>query len=345
LLFVPEAADVQARPPAKAYIPSREKVDKGFAWHGPKLKIRISEFQGDGSTYEVSRRIREGLQGEGFAVGDDDGDVTIYFGSFPPPSHLFARQRQLLFVHGAIEDALRRTPGERRFLLGPYWRLFRMLGSIDTFIFHSITSMEMNEGRKSSENCIILPQFILQEELSSLAPPRSRMGMAELLTYTSTVNSSRLMDLRSIVNLFMRVKSLTQRDFRATIVSPLTPSFDAGWLRTTRKLPREEYLQLLARSSLYLERCTDEEIGYGAIEAGLNGVPVAKMTLRGWGSQDYDDKTLVLADGFETLANRIAGFLEGPPDARVEYSDRMAGFLKRRRTWDAVKGPLLANLR
>ncbi len=58
-------------------------------------------------------------------------------------------------------------------------------------------------------------------------------------------------------------------------------------------LPRNRFLRLIASSDLYIERCIDEELRLGFIDAGIVGTPVAKLTHPLFVErQDYKDEVL-----------------------------------------------------
>jgi len=107
-----------------------------------------------------------------------DYDVIIYMGSIPRPSALFlntSNTKKMLFIHGFIYheilhnmfSAIKKDPLRISIKTLTYLSLYditRILGSIDFYICHSITTCDM--ARVPSNKRILLPQFFLDEDLS-----------------------------------------------------------------------------------------------------------------------------------------------------------------------------------
>jgi hypothetical protein len=110
-------------------------------------------------------------------------------------------------------------------------------------------------------------------------------------------------------------------------------------------LPRNEFLRLLARSDLYVERCVDEELGLASIEAALLGTPIAKLTHpRFVDRQDYQEE-VIWSSSFKGLVEAISDYVLHVDHWKPYYSKKLREFLITRRSWDRLKGSLIRGLR
>ncbi|MEM0233899.1 glycosyltransferase [Thermofilum sp.] len=284
-------------------------------------------------------------------------DVVIITGSIPPPSHIFARSdvRVVLFVHGFVYHELGNVIGYGRLRekLGAMYSLMlfemaKKADRVDTYICHSITTCEAN---KIYNNFILLPQFVFPEEL----PKRNEVSVQgrfnpKVVTYKSYVNSPRLLREEKLISLMRGVSQKLGRQVDLVIVDPAQrePKKEKwGNLVVYRLpfLPRERFLRLIASSDLYIERCVDEELSLGSIDAGIVGTPVAKLTHPSFVErQDYKDEVLWAASPREFI-ELVSEYLRDAEDKKPTYSRRFREFLLNKRSWDNVKMSLTNLLR
>jgi hypothetical protein len=293
-------------------------------------------------------------------------DVVIFMGNIPWPSHLFLKKPVIAsFLHGFVHCELFNAAmhGKLRVNLGAmsllgYWKLVRginkVLNKIDFFICHSGTSCEKNGVYG---NCILLPQFILPEEVelyTSLVEnfhkcaPRKKM--IKVLAYGSFADSPRLLSDPHIILLMKRVSEQVNEDIELVIVDPKTTGRNVerrGKLIIQRvgRMHKEQFLRFLANSDLFIERCIDEELRYATLEAGLLEIPIAKITHPKYiVRQDYTEDHMLLANSFEELVYKLAKYIKHKEDFNPYYSKKMKEFITTRRIWNAVKDPLIRRL-
>jgi len=110
-------------------------------------------------------------------------------------------------------------------------------------------------------------------------------------------------------------------------------------------LPRERFLKLIISSNCIIERCIDEELGLGSIDAGIVGIPVAKLTHPLFVErQDYKDEVLWASSPRE-FVELVLEYLRDVQDKRPMFSRRFREFLLSRRSWDKVETTLISLLR
>jgi hypothetical protein len=291
-------------------------------------------------------------------------DRLIYMGSIPWPSYLFARSgaKVMLFVHGFVMNelinAIKRSKNSRAKIGNIYlmllWKTGRIMDKVDFYICHSLTTCEMNE---IYDNCVLLPQFVFSDEMKFFTKfKRSDREWQDskklkIVTYSSLALSPRLLKTPFIVKLMKEVsKNIENKEVELTILDPHSVGRSEERIgnlvvRYLGFLPRNDFLQLLANSDLYIECCIDEELRLGSIEAALLGTPIAKLTRPKYVErQDYDEE-LIWASTFRGLVKAISDYLNDVDCWKPVYSERLREFIVNRRSWDKVKEPLVRILR
>lgn len=340
-----------------------------------------------GGVKTVLTKLLKGLREEGFyvrvvsindinvpfAISEDlshvsllkEFDAIIYLGSIAWPSHYLLQNNITgLFIHGFIHhEFLNAIKYEKlRVKLGTIillsnWFISRTLNLFNFFICHSITACEKN---KINNKIVLLPQFVLDEEISTYKELAQEFAMEnsrdkerrkiKLLTYMSFSLSSRLLRDIHIISLIKQASSSANREIELIIIDPRITtekriSFGNLIVRYIGFLPRVDFLKTLYQSDLYIERCIDEEIGYGAIEAGLLGTPVAKITYPKYLSrQDYSDDDIIVAKDKASFIDRIKEYINNIEYYREIYSYGIQRFIESKRTWRNVKKSLIRAL-
>jgi len=293
----------------------------------------------------------------------EDFDNVLYMDSIAWPSHLFTRgPKNGLFLHGFVDlelinaakhESLRPRLGALALLA--YRKVCDSIaGKLDFSICRSLTSRETNKVRGT---CVILPQFILEEDIPFYQAFSRHRGDAEnpdrtvrIASYLSLARSPRLLSAKHLLTIAERLTRLVKTRCEFTVVDPVNSirssySIGPGYLRVLRYLSRTEFLILLNSSDLYLERCTDEELGISSLEAGLLGTPVAKMTLPRFESrQDYCDGDLMSAPSIEGLTKTVAEYVNRVEDYKPYYKRGIGNFIRSKRLWSQVKKPLMQEL-
>jgi len=337
--------------------------------------IALIAPKGSGGVAYVIERLWEGLRRERLLVSKivvsgsptlfhlkhlphlQDYDTIIIAGSIPPPSHLFIRNetKVALFVHGFIYHELGNAIayGQFREKLGATYSLIlfemaRKADRIDAYICHSVTACEAN---RIYNGFILLPQFVFPEELQRRGEANTRERFnPQVVTYTSFVNSPRLLIDKTLLSLMRGVSKRLNRQVDLVIVNPAmrkpkTEKWGNLVVHRFPFLPRGQFLKLIAMSDLYIERSIDEELGLGSIDAGIVGTPVAKLTHPLFVErQDYKDEVLWAASPRE-FVELVSGYLRDADDKKPIFSRRFREFLLSRRSWDKVKTPLIKLLR
>ena len=124
-----------------------------------------------------------------------------------------------------------------------------------------------------------VPQFVFEEFLvesdeggwDDNQPTRVR-----IVTYTSLVESPRLLKSNQLEEIAAGLARRVNREFELVVVGP-SRLHESSHIRRLDFMKRLEFLRLLSSSDVFLERCTDEELGIGSLEAGIQNVPVAKI--------------------------------------------------------------------
>lgn len=287
-------------------------------------------------------------------------DIVIYLGSIPPPGHNFSQMLKLLFIHGFVHFELINSIklGNLKNKLGAipplvFFNTAKIFETIDFFICHSETTCEMNGIHQHK---ILLPQFVLPEDEvevkevaseSSASKKESPRNYFRVVTYTSYAMSPRLLSTKSIISLFRVIASLLDKEIELIIIDPLSNSERSelhGLLRVrySKPLPRRDFLRLLSQSDLYFEQCIDEEIRLGSIEAGLLGIPVAKITHKKyWEKQDYNEDEIILSWTFEKTLSKLLEYFTHIDYYKEYYSKNIRNFIYSKRCWNCVKKPLI----
>jgi hypothetical protein len=107
-----------------------------------------------------------------------------------------------------------------------------------------------------------------------------------------------------------------------------------------------ERLQSLVKALAKIsQRCIDEELRLGSIDAGIVGTPVAKLTHPLFVErQDYKDEVLWAASPRE-FVELMSEYLRDAEDNKPIFTRRFREFLLNRRSWDKVKTKLIRLLR
>ena len=106
-----------------------------------------------------------------------------------------------------------------------------------------------------------------------------------------------------------------------------------------------EWTRLVMDSDMYLEACRDDELRNGAIEAGLMGVTIAKVSFsRYFERQDYHENEVLIGNSIFDLATKITEYCNQMDYLRPRYSKRVRDFMTQNRVWNQVKGPLLRKI-
>lgn len=286
-------------------------------------------------------------------------DWVIYMGSIPWPSHIFITKNTLigLFIHGFIRQELVHTIKSESLkarvgatLLLTNWNISKLINRINMFICHSLTSCENNEIHK---NLVILPQFVLPDEIelfnkiSESFKQQYQQRKIEILTYTSFAHSPRLLSVSYLLSLIKIVARNIRKEIELTIIDPRRKNesierIGSLVVRNVGFLPRKAFLKKLINSHMFIEQCTDEELRYVSIEAGLIGTPVAKIT---WPNfihrQDYTDNDLIIATNGKEFVRKLSEYLTAIDYYRPIYSRRIQDFISNKRTWNSVKSSLI----
>jgi len=293
----------------------------------------------------------------------EDFDTVLYTGSIAWPSHmLISGPKKALFIHGFIDVELINSIryGSLRVKFGAssllvYKKIFSSwLIKLDFSICHSLTSREIN---KVTGNCIIIPQFIIEEDVEFYnafsrlhEKAENTNDIIKIVTYTSLARSPRLLSRKRLTILAKRLSRLVKRKFVFYIIDPInstksSQATDSDYIKILGCLPRLQYLKLIASSNLYIERGLDEEIGYGSLEAGLISTPIAKITLSRFISrQDYNRGDLLSATSIESLTEDIAEYINNIEHYEPQYRKKVKNFILSKRVWRRVKKPLIEEL-
>jgi len=324
---------------------------KGLKLEG--YEVELVKIQGN-----ASRRLYEDIKA---AKDLRRFDAAIYTGSNLWLNPLFIESKKGLFVHGYVLDEFLDAVKHRsiggmvgRLSLLAYWKAFNSSKIFDFFIFQSKTAHERN-GMPS--DYVILPQFILPDDLqlcSALQNSHILNDAVRIMTYTSFVSSPRILGMKELVSLAKKLIRLSDRKIEFIIINPVNMDhsflnhFESAesTIEILPSMPRDEFLRFLSSSDLYVERCLDEELGNVSIEAGLMGVPIAKVTLPEYfDRQDYTGEEVILARSLGELSAKIAEYVENIDLYKRKYAARIRDFLMTKRSWNNVKTSLLSRLR
>ncbi|MEM2927221.1 MAG: hypothetical protein QXO94_07155, partial [Candidatus Bathyarchaeia archaeon] len=157
-----------------------------------------------------------------------DSDLVLYIGGIPWPSHIIARSKGIpvaLFLHGYVyhelsqiilhEKGLRKKIGSAIILT--MLRTAVLCNTINLYICRSQTIAEVNKV----SNFVILPQWKYPEDFEfSRYRGIRRNGAIRIVTYTSIVESPRLLSYRSLSKLVHIIEHLVRRQFEFVIIDP-----------------------------------------------------------------------------------------------------------------------------
>ncbi|MEM4679850.1 MAG: hypothetical protein QXL98_02800 [Thermofilaceae archaeon] len=297
----------------------------------------------------------------------NDFDVIIYTGSIARMSSVLLRGKITgIFIHGFVPDEVRRVIAYcksiksclRTLFVLAWWKTMNMnLFKPNFYICHSKTACKYNSI--PGNRCVLLPQFALPIEIESLK--KFRINIVDLIiddqdrnlklvTYSSFAASPRLLSASVFVYIAKRIASCMRRDVIFYIIDPAVRYENVqqfGRVKVIIKsfMRRADFLKLLALSDLYIERCIDEELGLGSIEAGLLRVPVAKITHPQFVMyQDYTEDEVLVESSVSRFVDLLCEYLNNIERYKDYYSNRYNNFILERRSWDYVKKPLIEKL-
>jgi hypothetical protein len=222
--------------------------------------------------------------------------------------------------------------------------LQRKLSRVDFLVTHSLTTYERIA---IPQRRVSLPQFVFEEDLDRLdSSHHERHGDAvRILAYTSLVKSPRLLTREQLEIIAELLHKHLGGRLQFLVVGARLRRPQATRCTYLEFMERPTFLRLLASSDLYLECCTDEEIRLGTIEAGSMGVPVAKLTRHDYvGRQDYGPDEIIVDESIEGLVARVLYYVNHIGSERAVHGESLRNFLRTKRNWNSVKGPLLRAL-
>jgi len=283
-------------------------------------------------------------------------DAVIYMNSTPAPDYVINRVPiKAIFIHGLIDEEIVNSvrhanlSGKIRSLFTLIYReALKLTGPAPDFYIYQSESMRM--ANYCDSDSVVLPQYILPSEIKYFQTFVSKLSIPEthnftILTYFPLVESSRLLRTNHIIKLAELLTYSLKREFQIIIVGAPFTGYLTDRVKVMDFLHRDDFLNLLASSDLYIERCTDEELGYTALEAGLLGVPVAKITRQSvLGRCDYSNEQVINSTSLKGLAEQISDYCSGSVSSPYKGPKNMKEWLIGHRSWDAVKRPLLRRL-
>ncbi len=348
------------------------------------MRIAIVDVVAEGSSYYLMNKLAEGLRRDGFTVDKyvlnswlipklfirdlklldrlEKYDIIIYGQSIAFITPLLVNKCKILFLHGVNyydfyytgfihgRNIINKLTG-----LGFYswWNILRSLPSMDYFVCHSRSACMSNII--PWEKTIILPQFILEDEIPTRRETNKVINdhALKIMTYTSTSKySPRLLSQEIVEKIpFLLSKKLNNcvnnKRILFTIVSPgehVRARIGCVEIHKLPLMPRLYFQNLLSRQHIYLERNLDEELGLTSIEAGLNGVAVAKITLPEYRDYaDYPSKAVIEATSLMGLIDRLVEIIDNLGVIH-EYLTNFYNFLVNKRVWGRVKKYLYSKI-
>jgi hypothetical protein len=323
-----------------------DKLHRGLELEGHDVKLTLLGTNLLRATYNDAQLLRN----------SDEFDVMIYMNSTPAPDYLINKTPvKAVFIHGLIDEEIVNSIMHSGFIgrirassIFVYRKAIESLGPAPDLTIYQSETMRMANGHQP--NSVLLPQYLLPAEIDyfqAFATERMASGsrILEILTYFPLVESSRLLRADQIISLSEMLRQSLKREFQITIVGAPFARRATSQVKGMDFLPRSDFIKLLARSDLYIERCTDEELGYTALEAGLLGVPVAKVTRpAALGRCDYSREQIINSTSLPGLAKQISDYFSRPASSRCVEPKKAKEWLISHRSWDSVKGPLLSRL-
>jgi len=283
-------------------------------------------------------------------------DAAIYSGSIALLSYTYLEVPTAIFIHGLIKyeaiDALLHKQSsltqKAKYLALLLWpELVNKRIKPSFFISPCKSTCEVN-GIK--EKYIILPLFILEDEVRSITANKDEKRDNQVVVYTSFVRSPKLLDLSMILRLFRIIDKKIKRKIYVYIVSPIAESnnvaisYDNICIKVIKGLPRKKFMKLLGSSLLYIDTLIDEELRFSTLEAGLQETAVAKLIHpRYIKNADYSEKEIIIGRDIQEFIEKVTYCLNNP-DICKEYGNNLRNFIVTKRSWNAVKDPLLRAL-
>ncbi|MEM2094469.1 MAG: hypothetical protein QXI32_04145 [Candidatus Bathyarchaeia archaeon] len=213
---------------------------------------------------------------------------------------------------------------------------------------------ELSEG---DSNLIVLPQFIFEEDVGTYKEFR-RLCTAQkicsdplkkefiLTTYTSANPVPRLMPSEFIVRIVEKLNKVSYARVKLLVYGNVFRKINSDCVVYKGVVPRAEFLAGVASSDLYIERNLDEELGFSTLEAGLLGVPIAKVTLPSrTGYFDVPEDAIINVSSIRGLFREISRFIVSCEKCRSEYASNFLDYLLQNRMWSNVKYELLNSFR
>jgi hypothetical protein len=291
-------------------------------------------------------------------------DVVIYTGSIPYPSSWFIKSstKVLVFLHGFVVHEIISVLRDPRTPLGTKikslyllqsWNFNKLLGHIDLYICHSLTTCEMNE---IYDRFILLPQFIFPEEVDHYAEFRKNKESIDkatkILAYVPSRGCSpRLLSQTDLLKLVYCVgKKIRNKIVELFIVDPSAGKPTHNYwnnliVHIIPYLPRSEFIKLMLKSDLYIDTSIDEELRMSSIEVALLGVPIAKLTHPKFvDRQDYKD-AFIWASTPKSFIDVLVDYIINKDHLKPYYAKKVLEFLISRRNWKTISQPLLDFLR
>lgn len=341
------------------------------------MKLALVSRLGSGGLYVVTLKLLQALRSEGFDVelfnlqsgavhpflndfqlvhSMKDYDVILYTGSIARISSVLTGKRFGIFIHGLITDEYRNAISHSnvRSRMGAvleysWWKTVNMtLFKPDFYICHSKTMLVRNEITSRSA---ILPQFLLPSEIKKLKQVKDNCEnlnkIPKILTYRSYAESSRLLPQSFLVQVAQVLGRKIKKKVDFIIIDPMISKeqiLDYGMviLKIIKPMPRPDFLSVLASSHLYIETCTDEEIGLDSIEAGFFKVPLVKITYPQFMNlQDYSEDEVIIASSPSMMVEKLSIFLENANQNKQYYGQRFNDYVLKKRSWNNVKKALL----
>ena len=345
-------------------------------------RVAIVSTEGGGGVKTTIRKLHEGLTLVGhhtdlFIVGSntfslnglatlkidvklfgklENYDTVLYMNSVPlPDSFLLAGPRRGLFVHGYvnselmydIKDGFALTKLRAAFLLSYRRIATRFPEPPDYCIYRCESAREADNVKCAS---ILLPEFVLPREVLSFlgnpSPPLIReKRKPRIVAYLQPVDSPRTLQLQHIIKLATILQSEVRGGVEFTIINFKSFGNVNRDIKLVKFMPRNAFLEFLRSSDLYLERLADEELGNISIDAGLLGVPVAKLTLSRYLSKcDYRRDEVLQGSSLTELSSVLANYFNNKSMTAEALVSNYRSFLLSKRSWKAASRNLVGKI-
>lgn len=276
-------------------------------------------------------------------------DAIIHLNNLCSPLCIISPKRAV-FIHGYIVQEHSRDLFSNFSLFKSILALRSLLGYLKSIhddntsiLCHSISACEANNIDPRSSRVGLIPQFISPKEERRLFSELKEEKAYDLMVYTSSVESPRLLSRSAIYGL-IRLLANMRDAIRVIIVDPKRKtakqlSKEGAKILLLPRLPYNRFIKLLEKTKIYLERNLDEEIGFTSLEAILHGTAVAKLTPKNLCARcDYSSTTLILSDHLHGLASVISDALEN--DTWMKYLVSEKRWVYQNRRWINVRWTL-----